>query len=273
MTIDDIKKLDSAVTHNGSFHADDVFSAAFLLLINPNLKFLRVADVDDNNCFAFDIGYGEFDHHQADNEKRSNGMPYASFGKLWKKFAPELYSLDLVKNVDERFIQYLDLTDNTGSFNQLSFAIGSFNPPFDSDSNGDKEFLKAVLIAKDILKNVILQEQKRLEAVDILKQKYNESEDKRIIVLDRYMPFKSYLPNTDVVYVIYPSKRGGYSAHAVTKSVDVIDLKVPFPSSWLINKPSYIRFCHNSLFLITTDSIEDAIKACNISLEVSDYDR
>ena len=92
MKVSEVKTMKVALTHAGKFHADDVFGAAFLKIINPHLKIIRSNIVPDGfDGLVFDIGMGEFDHHMANNETRNNGQPYAAFGKLWRAFAEELY--------------------------------------------------------------------------------------------------------------------------------------------------------------------------------------
>ena len=64
--MEQIKKKDArAFTHGGKFHADDVFSAALLFYINPEITILRGNRVpDDFDGIVFDIGRGAYDHHQ-----------------------------------------------------------------------------------------------------------------------------------------------------------------------------------------------------------------
>ena len=65
-----------ALTHAGHFHADDVFSAALLREIWPDLEIRRVFEVPDGfDGLAFDIGGGPFDHHGPDRQCRENGLP------------------------------------------------------------------------------------------------------------------------------------------------------------------------------------------------------
>ena len=73
----------SAFTHSGKFHADDVFSAALLLYLNPEIMITRGNRVpEDFDGIVFDIGRGQYDHHQKDSRIRENGIPYAAFGLL-----------------------------------------------------------------------------------------------------------------------------------------------------------------------------------------------
>ena len=73
--IEQIKQKDAcAFTHGGKFHADDVFSSALLLYINPEISITRGNSVpDDFTGIVFDIGRGEFDHHQKRSEERRVG--------------------------------------------------------------------------------------------------------------------------------------------------------------------------------------------------------
>ena len=268
MTLNDLNNMHQCLTHAGQFHADDVFSAAFLTILNPDLEIIRSLTIPDNfEGIVFDIGLGEFDHHQNDNELRDNGIPYAAFGKLWRNFAPEKYGKELTIRIDKKLIQYLDLFDNTGSENALAYAISLFNPTWDSDSNGDKEFLDAVEIAKQILIRMIDNEKKLIAAGLIVKEIYEQSSNKQIIIMDRYYPYKDVLPETEAIYVIYPSKRSGYVAQGVTINSHTIELKKSFPSEWKDHLPKHLKFCHNRLFLISSDTLEGAIKACEDALK------
>lgn len=266
MELEELKKCEFGLTHDGLFHSDDVFAAAFLKIINPDIKIIRNSRIFVNfKGIVFDVGMGEFDHHGSDNTCRDNGIPYAAFGKLWKKYAPLLYGEYVYRKIDKSFVEYLDLSDNTGKSDSLCLAIAAFNPV--DKSNGDKEFLEAVDIAKVILEKLIQKEQNNFKEEQLVKEIYEKSEDKKIIVLDEHLHFKDTLPSTEALYVIFPSNRGGYAAQAVSVSSDSIELKKPFPKSWLDKLPSYLNFCHNSRFLITADTIDDLIKACNVAMK------
>ena len=82
------------VTHSGTFHVDDVISTIFLSKIFNEINLIRVLSMENrsaNNKLVFDIGLGEFDHHQKNrNGKRENGIYYSSIGLLWK---------NMVKNI------------------------------------------------------------------------------------------------------------------------------------------------------------------------------
>lgn len=266
MKVNDVRNMKVALTHAGKFHADDVFGAAFLKIINTDIEIIRSNIVlDDFEGLVFDIGMGRFDHHMADNECRSNGHPYASFGKLWRAFAKDLYGKYIYESIDKKLIEDLDLSDNIGSYNALAIAIDVFNP--EDVKNSDNEFFEAVEFAKKILIKMI-DKQKRCEN-DLVKVKkyYEEAKDKRIIVLDEPLFYKDYLPFTEAVYVVYPSNRGGFAAQGVTINPDTNGLKKDFPETWVKNLPSYLRFCHTSRFLVASDTFEGIMYAVREALK------
>lgn len=132
------------ITHKGHFHADDILSAALLKITNiiHDVRVIqRVGAVPDNfNGLVFDIGYGEFDHHQENATYRTNGYKYASFGLLWQSIGTEYivqkYNTTVQKaqkaanKFDSDFVTSMDLTDNFGQSkfpNSLAYLVASRN--------------------------------------------------------------------------------------------------------------------------------------------------
>ena len=136
-----IKKQDAkAFTHSGKFHADDVFSSALLLYLNPQITITRGNRVpEEYDGIVFDIGRGRYDHHQRDSRVRENGVPYAAFGLLWEELGSGILGETLAQRFDEEFVQPLDNNDNTGEKNELATLIGNFNPVWDAQKNIQKE--------------------------------------------------------------------------------------------------------------------------------------
>lgn len=265
MNLEELKKCKYGLTHNGTFHADDVFSTAFVKILNPNIQIIRASSVPkDFVGLVYDIGDGLFDHHGL-SEYRNNQIPYAAFGKLWRNFAPQVYDDYIVEAIDKKFISLLDLSDNTGSKDSLCIAISALNP--NDNSSGDKEFSEAVSIASIFLTKLIEQE-KNIFLEELKVQKvYEKSQNKEIIILDDHLHFTNLLPKTKAIYVIFPSKRGGYSAQGVPINSDTVELKKPFPKKWLTSLPDYLTFCHKNRFLISADSLDKIVYACNIALK------
>lgn len=139
-------------THGGTFHADDVFSAALLRILNPDIVIERGFKVPDNfDGIVFDIGGGKYDHHETPRDVRIGGVPYAAFGKLWAVYGPQLVGPDQAKWLDETFIQPLDSTDNGGAPNPLSTVIAGMNPLWNQDEDQNACFQRAVDLAYQML--------------------------------------------------------------------------------------------------------------------------
>lgn len=272
-----------AMTHGGKFHADDVFSAALLRMSNPNIEIIRAFLVPkDFDGIVFDIGYGEFDHHQADSEKRKNGVPYAAFGLLWRQFGRSLIvSLGCpvaeaekeALRFDEVFVQPLDEDDNTGCGNPIASVIDTFNSSWDSEESPDQCFEEAVSFASVILKKKFDRMMSVHRARTLVEAALVDLQD-NIVVLPRFAPWKEVLVPTDAEFVVYPSQRGGYSAQVIPAAVDTNDAKCDFPQEWAglpedeIQKVSGIdtlTFCHKGRFLISADRLEDVILACKLA--------
>lgn len=263
-------------THAGKFHADDVFSTALLRLLQPELKVIRTAALPENfDGFAFDIGWGTYDHHQKDAPVRENGVPYAAFGLLWKDLGEQLVGEEW-QRFDEHFIQPLDLEDNTGCGHPLAAAIASFNPLWDSQEDPNENFEKAVTVASAILERRIAEVNGIRRAKAVVEQAIEQMQD-GIVLLDRYAPWKQFVVQTDALFVVSPSQRGGFSAQAVPLSAQDNTLRLPFPAEWagqsaeqlqqLTGIPT-LRFCHNNRFLISADSLADAIAACKLTQQL-----
>jgi len=87
-------------THNGLFHADDVFAAAMLSLMCDDYEVVRGGDEEipsneDGSWIVFDIGGGELDHHtpeclEANGTHPGTEVPYAA----WRPGVEEVLSGD-----------------------------------------------------------------------------------------------------------------------------------------------------------------------------------
>jgi uncharacterized UPF0160 family protein len=264
-----------AFTHGGLFHADDVFASALLEILNPEIVIERGNKVPDGyDGIVFDIGMGRYDHHQHDKRYRDNGVPYAAFGLLWDDFGELILEKNDAKLFDEVFVQPIDLTDNTGDKNMLSQCISDFNPVWNEHIESNAAFEEAVIFAKEIL-------EKRFRVIKANREAYNRvrammPDDKsRIFIMKEAMPWKEAIRGTDIMYVIFPSIRGGYMVQAVPDDEDKNKLKKPFPENWRGKNAEELRnitgietfnFCHISGFLCSTGTLEDATKVAKKSL-------
>lgn len=281
--LEEIKKKDAkAFTHGGKFHADDVFSSALLLYINPEIVISRGNKVpEDFDGIVFDIGRGRYDHHQKDSRVRENGVPYAAFGLLWEVLGKEILGEELAEKLDESFIQPLDINDNTGEKNELATLIGNFNPPWDAKGGSDEAFFQAVSVAGMILENKFERYRGNARADQRVEQVLEEHNPKdRILVLPEFIPCQKALAETEIAFVIFPSNRGGYCIQPQKREYSM-NYKCSFPPQWLgLEGEELVKetglssavFCHKGGFLMTVGELEDAKAACKKALEVYQED-
>lgn len=214
------------VTHDGTFHADDVCAvAALLLYLKGGAEVTRTRDTDAIAAadFVMDVGnvYDEtqnrFDHHQPEGAGgRANGIPYAAFGLVWKKFGAEIAgSKAAAERVDATLVAPIDANDNgvalfsrtiSGIYPyELSGVVKAFTPAWDEAPDLDRRFLEAVAVAKKILTREVVRTRAALRAEQLILSAYRDALDKRLIVLDENYPWKEMLARCpEPLYVVHP---------------------------------------------------------------------
>lgn len=268
--------LKSIVVHSGVFHADDVFTVAYVQLLRKfyGLEMLRVIRTFkvaefmtlDNGYLVADIGKGEFDHHfpEAEKKRRPDGVPYAAFGLVVKAFHEDFLSDEEYNLLDKKFIEPVDYHDNCGSGNQLSYAISMFNKNWDDvDPNTDSKFFAALDVASAILTKAIENIRSFAKAKKIAE---DQTVDVDAVYLDKYAPIGEFFADDPrVLYIGSPSMRRTYQMITVKDPCGVA--KKLFPER--IRGVSYpdgvydadgLSFCHPSGFMATFDTKEHAKK-------------
>ncbi len=132
------RKKINIVTHNGNFHADDIFGVAILNLYyqgqikvirSRDPKIISQADIVLDTGGRYDFSQKVFDHHQLGGAgKRENGVPYAASGLIWKNFGRKLVKSDEAHLlIDQELIQHLDAEDTGFSdFYSEKFQAGTW---------------------------------------------------------------------------------------------------------------------------------------------------
>lgn len=283
-----LNAIKTAYTHAGVFHADDVFSAALLQIINPEISFIRTLTPpeDQDDIIIFDIGMGQYDHHQPDRATRdmadgywidrTNGgevkpLPYCAFGLLWRDYGRLLCpSPKAWKKVDRDLVLPIDKADNGVFGSQLANAIGSFNPAWDAtEADPDECFLQALSVAAPILGNFIARANAEAKAESIVLS--SRVVEDRILVLDQYMPWQDtvieQLPG--ILYVVFPSKRGGYNVQTVPSTPGSFTPRKGFPQEWLGHPDASLgmTFCHPGNFLLSAETEDQAIAISRIAVK------
>ena len=142
----------------------------------------------------------------------------------------------------------------------------------------DEMFLKCVDIAKEILLREIIQAKDAVLAEDLVFSIYKNTQDKRIIVLDKHYPFEYTLNNfPEPLFVVCPSKdiRNKWGVKAVKEDPKTFQNRKSFPKSWAglrgeelvkVTGVSDAMFCHRALFLAVAKTKEGAIKLAELAL-------
>jgi uncharacterized UPF0160 family protein len=290
------------VTHNGDFHADDVFALAMLHIVfekDSEIEVLRTRDEKEFTSadFLVDVGgiYDEsknrFDHHQTGGGgTRENGIPYASAGLVWKKYGEQICGdREVAKAVEERLILPIDANDN--GVNIYDSVVGNFFPYTIQDAlyifratwkedfaSNDQRFLEMVSVAKKILEREVLITQHFKEAEALIEKDYALAEDKRLIVLSgKYPWFKVLMKYPEPLFVVAKDTiNDTWGLKAVGTDKQVFKNRKNLPESWagkigkeladVTGVPDAL-FCHNKLFLAVAKSKEGALALAKIALE------
>jgi uncharacterized UPF0160 family protein len=286
------------VTHSGSFHQDELFALAALKMVYPDAEIVRTRDPEliAKGDIVVDIGgiydpaANKFDHHQEGGAgRRGNGMPYAAFGLVWKKFGRQICGgrADVADLVDRKMIQAIDASDNGvmvyAPVNKevqpylFDNFLNAITPTWREGKSIDQAFMQILDIVCLVLTKEIEKAKYFFEETELVRQAYRETTDKRIIVLDHPYPWKSVLTKyPEPIFVIYQDQNTDeWVIMAVKKDPRGFIYRKLFPSSWAgkVGKPlaevtgvSDAVFCHNKRFIAKAWSKESAVKMAELAL-------
>lgn len=210
------------VTHDGLFHADEVFAIALLKRIET-LDIIRTRDVDiveeainDKSVFVIDCG-GEynpdmrnFDHHQDISLPASNALIAYYFEDYFGRDVMAKLMKKLFIGISDYDTNKQDIHNQFNSFNKgkglttISNIINSFNRnPMDKDMQ-DLQFNKAVDFASEILNGYFYQIEQELLAEEIYAKKE--------ILFDCVAVFNEFCPiwkdKDEYIFAIMPNPQG-----------------------------------------------------------------
>lgn len=284
------------VTHNGSFHPDEIFAIAVIVLANGEAEIVRSRDkgVAATGDFIVDVG-GEydgerkFDHHQGGIPPRKNGIPYASFGLVWKKFGAGLCGSEKVAVLlDKTLIQGIDATDNGIMVERSNYGdvftypvwgyMKACRPTWKEDPSGmDAAFLEQVEFAKRILGRTIKVAGDEEDGKQVVEQAYRDAVDKRVVVLDKHVPWEEVLAShPEPLFAVYPGLAGDWSAQAARSDLTTYVNRKDFPAEWAGLRDEELAkatgvpdavFCHRGRFFIVAKTKEGAQRLARLAVE------
>lgn len=206
--ISKVKNSKEVCTHDGVYHADDVFCTALLSWFISDLKVIRTRKLEENDVFTFDVGGGDFDHHHCDEFRQWNNGVFASFGKLWCTVGRTIPGLreEAWKEIDDSFVRVIDHTDNTGQMNPVNYFINS------TRVNGvdDHSFWAAVYIAHAMLVSIIQSGIERSRELDLFEIEMNAAniEDGILELSKHYNVGKDVYKKLGIDWVLFPDLDG-----------------------------------------------------------------
>ncbi len=294
------------VTHNAGFHADDVFGVATLMLLlgEENVEVIRSREqaVIDSADYVLDTGFvydsdkNRFDHHQKGGAgQRENGIPYASFGLIWKKFGPEVAGSQKIADfVDRDLVQPIDAFDNgvvlyepTHPSNVhpllLQYVLFVFEPARGEIKDQDQSFFEAVDFARHLLERKIIHTKAEDEASEIVRAAYEAAPDKRLILIeanptiDRVPTTRVLMEYPEPIYFVRQHENGNWQVVGIPINTDdYFTLRKILPEAWAGKKDDELAavsgvtdavFCHNGRFMAVAQSKEGALKLAELALQ------
>ena len=280
-------------THNGNFHADDVFSVAALKNIFPAVELIRTRDLDvmAKADIVLDVGgvhdaqTGRFDHHQKGGAgERENGIPYSSFGLIWQHYGLEICGGNqaVADSVDGSLVSTIDAIDcghveGVATGISLSQTISMFNPTWQEAGNFDECFDEAVKFASRVLTRFIATASGGINAKSIVIKAIENAEDPRLIILEKYTPWKTtvHKNSKDALFMVYPSQEGQWRIQTVPVELGSFEDRKSLPQTWAglsgdelqqVTGINDAMFCHNGLFIAGAQSFESVMKMAAIAL-------
>ncbi|MBR7889224.1 MYG1 family protein [Marinomonas sp. A79] len=280
-------------THNGNFHADDVFAVAALKQIFPSVDLIRTRDLDiiAKADIVVDVGgiydadKGRFDHHQKGGAgARENGIPFSSFGLIWQKYGLDICagSKEVAQSLDKNLVSVIDAIDcghvegvQTGI--SLSQTISMFNPTWQEEGDFDACFDEAVAFASRLLTRFIAAASGGVNAKSIVANAIEKADDPRVIVLEQYTPWKTTVLrlSQDALFMVYPSQTGQWRIQTVPVELGSFEDRKKLPAPWAGLSDEQLQavtglddamFCHNGRFIAGCGSFESTMKMANMAL-------
>ncbi len=279
--------------HDGNFHADDVFATVTLSLLFGQVSRVFSRDPEAlKRCDALvDVGgvydpeNGFFDHHQFKKGEcvRENGVPYASFGLVWRSLGEYICgSSEVAQIVDRLLVQSVDAND-TGhtianmlvpgiAVYDISQMIYDFNQLCMDGVKREDAFTSAMVVARRVLENVIARAKNMYPVQVLVEMALGMRENAEILVLlkdlGRDWEFFVCEGAPEVLFVVYPAKDDDWRIRAVPLIPGGFEHRQHLPKTWA-GKPQEdlvhltgaktAKFCHNLRFIAAAGTREDAI--------------
>lgn len=252
-----MKKVTIA-THDGIFHADEVFALAVLKLYfeteKKEVQIIRTRDLEQiyQADTAVDVG-GEysklknrFDHHQKQKPTgRKNGIPYASFGLIWKHFGKKITSNKKVwEAVERKLVTPIDALDNgvnlsTPIYKGINeytnaYIISAISSAFEKDQS-HLAFEKALEFAGLVVIGEIKKAEAKIEGEKLVAEEITKQGKPAVLVLEKYITWEVAVSKCkNIKLVIFPDNDSTrWCIQAARDNLEVFGGdRISFPKGW-----------------------------------------
>lgn len=290
-----IAGITRVVVHPGLFHADDVCVVCYLRLLGYAGPVVRrvptQAELSASDVMVADVGgYNQtklmnFDHHMrggAGARWEGAGVPYSSFGLVYGQIHPQDPEVD--DRFDRCFVQPVDACDcgwgtREGTRPELSFSAccAGFNPgPGATPAERDAAFERAVAWATPVIENAMAEAEAFAAAKATV---LAASAENQVLVLDKFVPWDEHLfsrqDQLDLVYVVFPSERGGWMVQQIPETPGSFKGRRPLPEAWAGLRDQALRdstgvadatFVHPGRFCGGAESKEGTMKMALLAI-------
>ncbi|OGZ05853.1 MAG: hypothetical protein A2845_03560 [Candidatus Lloydbacteria bacterium RIFCSPHIGHO2_01_FULL_49_22] len=287
------------VTHSGRFHADEVMAVAALELFFAGRPYEVVRSRDPKmwgqGNYVVDVGgefdpvRGRFDHHQAGGAgTRPDGTPYSSFGAVWKFLGTKICngSAEVSDRIERKLGYPIDMADNGIEVYKTIYPgihpyilhqfVGALNSTWKEGDKQTERFVETVSIFKRLLEREILVTAHELEGAAIVRKLYENSADKRLIVMDDQYPNEVLSEFPEPLFVVKPARQtGNWEVECVRNDAHGFENRKSLPKEWggkfaeelavQTGVPDAV-FCHRACFLAVAGSKDGAIALAKIAL-------
>lgn len=292
----------SIVAHSGSFHSDDVFAVATLTVLleeENNITVIRTRDktIIDSADYVVDVGEvydplkNRFDHHQGGGAGvRNNGIPYASFGLVWKEYGVAICgSEEIADEIDRRLVQPIDAMDNGITFMKtekeglymydIKDITMAYRATWSEEEGALEENFKYLTgVFKELLKRQIFVIKDIKKEEKELIEKIAQHKDKTLLILDKHYDYQAVTSRyVDILLVISPKRQDGtWSVETVRTDLRSYTARMDLPLEWAgksgeeliqVTGVADAIFCHKGRFIAVAGSKEGALKLAELALK------
>lgn len=287
------------VTHSGTFHADELLAVAALEIFFNGTPYelvrTRDPEVIKTGDYVVDVGAvydpptNRFDHHQKGGAGERCGIPYSSFGLVWKHHGEEICgSKEVANGVEFRMVYPIDLADNgievyTPVFDGVHpylvhSVIQTMRPTWKEGEVHDVRFIELIPIMRRIIEREIVMERDNIEGARIVRELYLRAVEKRIIILEGQYPWQAELSkHPEPLYIVKPRhEANSWQVECVRDDIRSFKNRKGLPMEWRglfgealvrVTGVSDAIFCHNMGFIAVARSKSGALALAQIALD------